>query len=634
MRLIYRMATLSLALMMAGVLGTLTVRPSASESEQLERAAPFAFDTLTLNSEPDDARTERAVAPALEHFRGWISSVGAGAALLDLRDLGKSADVCLIDPRDDSVTLSNAPGSGEADYPVVELIPEGLPYDHTMAPMGCVPADLDEDGDLDIIVYYWGRSPVLFMNTAGPQDAPKASDFTAYELVEPMQVWNTTAMNVADLDGSGSLDIFVGNYFPDGARVLDPDADDETRMEMQQSMGLATNAGRNRILLTEPTGEADTPPSVTDASTAIPERAVTAWTLAIGFQDLSGNGVPDIYLGNDFGNDSLLVNRSTPGDVDLELVKGDRDMVTPKSQVLGNGSFKGMGVAFTYVDGSELPMMVVSNITSPYALHESNFAFVPDGEGSDLLEGKVPFQEDSERLGLARSGWSWDVKAGDFDNDGTDELFQATGFLKGERTRWPELQEIAMGNDQLLKYPQVWPNFAAGDDLSGHESNPFWVRNEDGRYDDLADALGIAEHDVTRAFAFGDVNGDGLLDVVVANQWEDSRLLLNTAPDAAPGIVLRLVRPGAAGDGALTPAVGASVEAEETGGLPAQTRQLYPANGHVGVSDGIVHLAAPEGELPITVSWRDGTGTEHTARLRVAPGTHTLLLDDGTAVLR
>ncbi|MFE1165777.1 FG-GAP repeat domain-containing protein [Nocardiopsis sp. NPDC058789] len=634
MRSMYRIATVALALALMGAVGVMTIRPSLGESDQSDRAAPFAFETLALNSEPPDARFERDVAPDLEHFKGWISAVGAGATLLDLRGLGKSGDVCLVDPRDDSVTLRNAPGSGEDDYPVVELLPEGLPYDDTMAPMGCVPADLDEDGDLDVIVYYWGRSPVLFMNTAGPEAVPSAENFTAHELVEPMQVWNTTSLNVADVDGSGSLDILVGNYFPDGARVLDPDADDETRMEMQQSMGLATNGGRNRLLLTEPTGEADAPPSISDASTAIPEQATTAWTLAIGFQDLTGNGVPDVYLGNDFGNDSLLVNHSTPGDVRLELLKGDRDMTTPKSQVMGNGSFKGMGVAFTYEDDAELPMIVVSNITSPYALHESNFAFVPDGDGADLLDGSVPYSESSEQLGLARSGWSWDVKAGDFDNDGTDELFQATGFLKGETKRWPELQEIAMGNDQLLKHPAFWPNFAEGDDISGYETNPFWVRGDDGTYADLAEAVGISEYDVTRAFAFGDVNGDGLLDVVVANQWEDSRLLLNQAPDASPGVVLRLVRPGAGGDDALTPALGASVSVRADG-HPAQTRELHPANGHVGVSDSIVHLAAPSGDLPVTVSWRDGGGDTHSTELTVEPGTHTVLLDDdGTAEIR
>lgn len=633
MRLLLRAAVVALALVLVGATGLMTIRPSPSEAELADLAEPYGFTVLELNSEPADARYERPVAPALEHFRGWISGVGAGVSLTDLRGLGRPADACLIDPRDDSVTLRNVPGSGAPDYPVVELVPEGLPYDATMAPMGCVPADLDEDGDIDLIVYYWGRSPVVFMNTAGPQAVPSADDFTAHELVEPMQVWNTTAVNVGDLDGSGHLDILVGNYFPDGARVLDPEADDETRMEMQQSMGLARNAGRNKILLTEPTGEADTPPRITDASTALPEHATTAWTLAIGFQDLTGDLLPDIYLANDFGNDHLLVNRSTPGQVRLEALRGERDMTTPKSKVLGNGSFKGMGVTYTYVDGAQMPTMVVSNITSPYALHESNFAFVPTGDGSELLQGRVPYRDDSEPLGLSRSGWSWDVKAGDFNNDGTDELLQATGFMKGDTDRWPELQEIAMGNDELLKYPWAWANFQPGDDLSGEEHNPFWVRGPDGRYADLAPSLGIGEPDVTRAFALGDVNGNGLLDAVVANQWEDSRVLINAAPDAPPGISLRLVRPGAAGEGAERAAIGA-VLTVRPGAEPAQTRQLYPANGHVGVSADTLHLAAPaSGTLPVTISWRDTDGV-HSADVDLPPGVHTVHLDDGKAELR
>ncbi|MFE9244666.1 FG-GAP repeat domain-containing protein [Nocardiopsis sp. NPDC006938] len=634
MRLTFLLARVAFAVVLVVGLAVMTVRPTPDEAEAAELAAPFSFTTLDLNSAPRDARSEREVAPDLEHFRGWISAVGAAVALTDLRDLGRPADACLVDPRDDSVTLRSVPGSGADEYPVVELVPD-LPYDATMAPMGCVPADIDEDGDTDLIVYYWGRSPVLFLNTGDGQGPPTADDFTSHELVQPMQVWNTTALNVADLDGSGSLDIVVGNYFPDGARVLDPGADDETRMQMQDSMGLAANAGRNRILLTEPTGEPDTPPVLTDASTALPEAATTGWTLAFGFQDLTGNALPDVYLANDFGNDHLLVNRSEPGALSLEAVRGDRDMFTPKSSVLGNGSFKGMGVTFTYDAGAELPTMVVSNITSEYALQESNFAFVPTGEGADLLEGRVPYRQESEALGLSRSGWSWDVRAGDFDNDGTDELFQATGFLKGDTDRWPQLQELALANDELLRYPWAWPNFQPGDDLSGHEHNPFWVRDERGRYSDAAAQLGLDVPDVSRAFAFGDVNGDGLLDVLVANQWEDSRVLINEAPDAPPGINLRLLVPASAAEGEWRPALGARVTVRE-GGAPDQTRQLFPANGHTGVSADLLHLAAPEtGTLPVSVSWRGTDGAVHTADADLGPGTHTLQLDDdGTVTAR
>lgn len=633
MRTMFSLARVAFTLVLIAALATMTVRPAPEEAAAAELADPFSFTVLDLNPAPENARGERSVAPDLEHFRGWISAVGAAVALTDLRGLGRPADACLVDPRDDSVTLRSVPGSGADEYPVVELVPD-LPYDDTMAPMGCVPADLDEDGDTDLIVYYWGRSPVLFLNTGDEDGAPEADDFTSHELIEPMQVWNTTALNVADMDGSGSLDIFVGNYFPDGARVLDPDADDETRMEMQDGMGLAANAGRNRILLTEPTGEPDTPPVLTDAGTALPESATTGWTLAFGFQDLTGNTLPDVYLANDFGNDHLLINHSVPGNLELEVVRGDRDMVTPKSSVLGNGSFKGMGIAFTYDEGAELPMMVVSNITSDYALHESNFAFVPTGEGTELLEGGVPYHQDSEALGLSRSGWSWDVKAGDFDNDGADELVQATGFLKGDTDRWPQLQELAMANDQLLRRPWAWPAFQPGDDLSGHEHNPFWVRDDQGRYNDIAPQLGLDTPEVSRAFALGDVNGDGLLDVLVANQWENSQVLINDTTGAPPGINLRLLVPARADEGAWRPALGAKVTVR-TGSAPHQTRQLFPANGHTGVSADTLHLAAPEsGPLPVTLSWRDPDGETHTADTELEPGSHVLHLDDGTVTAR
>ncbi|MEU4832307.1 VCBS repeat-containing protein [Streptosporangium sp. NPDC023615] len=612
----------AVAVLLCGTLGFLTLRPGIAAGEAERLAARYSFQSVELNSSPAGARLERVVAPGLRNIRSWISAVGAAVALTDLRGLGHAGDVCLVDPRDDGVTLRPAPESGGASYAPVELRPSGgVRYDATMAPMGCVPADLDEDGDTDILVYYWGRSPVVFLNTR--PGVPTAAGFTATELVQPMQVWNSTALNVADVDGDGHLDVLVGNYFPDGSKVLDPSAADDSRMQMQHSMSMARNAGVNRILLGRPSGARDTLPAFTDASDAFGDDVARSWTLAFGMQDLTGDLLPEIYVANDFGPDFLLANESTPGKVRLRAVPGTRNLTMPKSKVLGHDSFKGMGVAFTYPGGTGLPMMMVSNITDEFALQESNFAFVPTGP-----PGELAFRDDSEDLGLARSGWAWDVKAGDFDNDGVDEMLQATGFLKGEHDRWPQLQELAMGNDDLLDLAGAWPNFRPGDDLSGHQHNPFWVRTAEGRYADLAPAVGIDQPDVTRGLALGDVNGDGRLDAVVANQWENSRVLLNRSA-GPPGIDLELALPAAGGG--TRAAVGAQVELT---GAVRQKTQLYPANGHAGASASRVHLAAPGGTVTGTVTWRDAAG-RHQAPVSLTAGRHTLLLSpDGTAVTR
>jgi hypothetical protein len=620
------------AVALCAALGVVTARPSIGEDEMAALAGNYGFDRVRLAEAPPGARSERTVQPALEHIDGWISAVGAAVALTDLRGLGRQADVCLVDPRDDSVTVLPAPGAGGPEYERFALRAEPLAFDATMAPMGCVPADLNEDGATDLLVYYWGRSPVLFVNERRAPGTPSANDFRAEELVTPMQVWNSTALNVADVDGDGHLDVMVGNYFPDGAKVLDPAAADDGRMAMQDGMGMGRNGGVNRLLLTTPTGSPGAAPTSVDVSTAFPDESARSWTLAFGLQDLTGDLLPEMYVANDFGPDQLLVNESTPGKVRLRQVDGSQNMTTPRSQVIGHDSFKGMGVTFTYPGGTGLPMIAVSNITSEYALHESNFAFVPTGEGSDLLDGEIPFDERAEELGIARSGWAWDIKAGDFDNSGTDELMQAMGFLKGERGRWSLLQELAMGNDQLLEHPAAWPKFGAGDDLSGHEHNPLWARSSaTDRFTDVAVQVGLGEPMMSRGFALGDVDGDGRLDALAANQWADSFLLRNTGSDAGHAVDLRLVVAGAAGG--ERDAVGAQVELRDPA-MPGKT-QLYPANGHAGVSAAEAHLALPDGgQREAVISWRAG-GTVHVASVQVRPGHHTVLLGaDGKAVLR
>ncbi len=516
--------------------------PVIGNAERGRLAGRFQFSHRELPTVTGPAvRNVRPVNPSLDHISAWISSVGASIALSDLDGDQRPNDVCYVDVRNDQVIVAPAPieenDGSTLRYTAFALeIGADLFDRRTMAPTGCLPGDLNEDGSTDLLVYFWGRTPIAFLrrrasNGSSPQSAAapaatfSAADFVACEIGPPGERWYTNAATRADVDGDGHVDLIIGNYFQDGARILDAQATNAE--EMQDSMSRAFNGGRNRLLLWDGAVAGDQPavrfrdqPDVFDIAG---EPVATGWTLAIGAADLDGDLLPEIYVGNDFGPDRLLHNRSAPGEPRFALLSGRRGLTTPSSKVLGHDSFKGMGVDFGDLNGDGQLDIYVSNIAAEYALEESHFVFLSQGSTAVMREGRAPYVDRSEALGLSRSGWGWETRLADFDNDGVLEAMQATGFVKGRHNRWPELHEVAMGNDALLRRPQMWHRFQPGDDLSGHDHNPFFVRSAGGRYVDIAADIGVDQPQVSRGIATADVDRDGAPAFAVANQWVASR---------------------------------------------------------------------------------------------------------------
>src|SRR5439155_20944075 len=121
-------------------------------------------------------------------------------------------------------------------------------------------------------------------------------------------------------------------------------------------------------------------------------------------------------------------------------------------------------------------------------------------------------------------------------------------------------------------------------------------------YYDLAHKLGLAEPMCSRGIALADVDGDGRLDFVLANNWEPSFFFRNTAPNPGAFLGLKLQLP-----------VGSS-PARATVVHPGQVRTDVPSRPAIGAS---AKVRLPDGR--ILVGQVDG-GTGHSGKR--APDLH------------
>ncbi|GAA0379018.1 RNA-binding protein [Acrocarpospora corrugata] len=624
------------ALALLAVAFVIVKLPSASPAERQEMASTYGFKPMNI-ALPGGFKNQtiRRVNQDYTHIDAWISSVGAGISMNDLDGDGLSNDLCVTDPRIDQVVVTPTPGLKADRYAPFALVPSGLPMNDVMAPMGCVPADLNEDGRMDLLVYLWGRTPIIYLAKADA-DGLSAAAYQAIEAVPPRSStpgytgpqWNTNAVVVDDFDGDGHDDVYVGNYFPHGP-VLDDKLSGGVAMNHSMSHGI--NGGEDYFLRWTASGPASV--SFQEIGDALPLNVSKGWVLAAAATDVDGDMLPEMYLGHDFGPDRMLRNSSSPGQIRFTVVEGTRTPLVPKSKVVGLDSFKGMGVDFGDLNGDGLYDMFVSNITTTFGIQESNFAFMSDAKDksqvrADLSQGHAPWKDLSAPLGLAWSGWGWDLKIADFNNSGQPAIAQSTGFVKGEVNRWPLLQELATANDQVLQHPVWWPNVRAGDDVGGSQTFMFYVKGADGYWSNVAGELGMSIPVPTRGVATGDADGDGRLDMAVARQWDEPVFYQNTSTSEGGFLGLRLTHERADASLSGSPVVGAQVTLTMPDGRK-QISRVDGGSGHSGKRSSEVHFGLGEnvtGPVQVNLCWRDRSGEIHEQNLQLSPGWHDIQL--------
>src|SRR5262245_26126905 len=225
--------------------------PGPAPAETASLAARFSFSKLPLPEIPGHPthKLVRQVHPSLERIAAWVSSLGAAATFADLDGDGLPNDLIHVDPRTDLVTAAPAPGTGGRYAPFALNAPLWGQHGYdlaTLAPMGTVAGDFNEDGLTDLMVYFWGRTPLLYLRKPGPAQ-PALDAFAIRELVDSGERWYSNGATQADLDGDGHVDLIIGNYFQDGAKILNA-ADKAGTVVMHEGKSNAANGGKDRVL--------------------------------------------------------------------------------------------------------------------------------------------------------------------------------------------------------------------------------------------------------------------------------------------------------------------------------------------------------------------------------------------------
>src|SRR5579859_6343236 len=157
----------------------------ASTANANQVAAAYKFEGMPIAMPPgyNPTGTLRPVNGAYQHLVSWISSVGASIAMTDVTGHGLSDGMCIVDTRTNDVIITYAPTASAADrFTPFALNPAPLPYTSVMAPMGCVPGDYNGDGRMDFLVYYWGRTPIIYL-ARSTATTPEPSAYKPVELL-------------------------------------------------------------------------------------------------------------------------------------------------------------------------------------------------------------------------------------------------------------------------------------------------------------------------------------------------------------------------------------------------------------------------------------------------------------------
>jgi hypothetical protein len=528
-------------------------------------------------AEPADWFVDVSAAAGLDfvHFNGMSGELyfpemmGAGAALFDYDNDG-DLDVYLVQGAmlGPGKSLEDATFPPPAGKPLTDrlyrndltVLPDGtrrLTFtDVTEAAglalggygMGVAAGDVDNDGWIDLYVTAYGDNHLL--RNLG--DGRFADVTTDAGVADPR--WSVSAAFL-DYDGDGALDLYVGNYVSAdlaGAKrcFLPSGAPDYCAPGAYRPLPdrLLHNLGDGRF---------------EDVSVASGVGAKPGNGLGVAVADFNGDGLPDIYVGNDQMANFLWVNRGGG-------TFGDEGLMAGVAANMDGSVEASMGVdaADFDADGDE-------DLFMTHLRGETNTLYENDGSGW--------FEDRTLAAGLGAAskpltafGTAWL----DADNDGLLDLF------------------VAAGDVQVIE-----ARAAAGDPFPLDQPNQLFLNRGDAGFEEVSARAGgvFALEEVSRGVAVGDMDNDGDADILVTQNAGPARLLLNTRAQDRPWLGLRLLTEGG------RDALGARVEVRLPGGR-GLWRRVRADGSYACANDPriLVGLGDAEAVERVRIHWPDG----------------------------
>jgi len=416
--------------------------------------------------------------------------------------------------------------------------------------MGCAVGDFDNDGHPDIFLANFGPDQLWRNNGDGT-----FTDVTAAAGISNV-LWSVSAA-FFDYDRDGLLDLYVVNY------VLDPN-----------SAGCYDAAGRpeycgpqNFVPAPDVLWHNDAGGRFRNVSVESGIAAVPGPGLGVVCADFNDDGWDDVYVANDAAGNFLWINRHDGTFEETAVPAGCAYNRNGEAEA-------GMGIALGDVDGDGRLDLFVTHLQE---------------ETNTLYRGAAydSFADATDRSGLGMSSYTYTgfgTAMLDIDHDGDLDLVVVNGAVK-RRSR--PVSGAAVG--------EYWQRYA--------EPNLLYLNDGSGTFTDESSRAGpfCTRPEVSRGLAFGDIDGDGDLDLLVTQDGGRARLFRNDMPKSGRWVIVRAVT-GPGGRDAL----GAVVTVTAAGRTFRRT--IVAASSYASSSQPIAHfgLGLADRVDGITVRWPDG----------------------------